>query len=108
MITILVSVSDETFIYLRNVGYDGPKHEGFDQTCGYAYQSDPENEPGRLLVSFFDFPQNPPGDYLVLDTDYENYSAIFGCNERNGISAGILTRESHPDSLIVSCLETRV
>ena len=105
--TILVSVSDETFIYLRNVGYDGPKHEGFDQTCGYAYQSDPENEPGRLLVSFFDFPQNPPGDYLILDTDYENYSAIFGCNERNGITAGILTRESHPDSLIVSCLKIR-
>ena len=107
MMTILVSVSDETFIYLRNVGYDGPKHEGFDQTCGYAYQSDPENEPGRLLVSFFDFPQNPPGNYLILDTDYENYSAIFDCDERKGITAGILTRESHPDSLIVSCHKIR-
>ena len=54
-----------------------------------------------MLVKFFDSPA-PPGDYLILDTDYENYSAIFGCNERFGLSAGILTRESHPDSLIVS------
>ena len=107
MMTILVSVSDETSIYLRNVGYDGPKHEGFDQVCGIAYQSDPENEPGRLLVSFFDSPA-PPGDYLILDTDYENYSAIFGCGERNGLVAGILTRESHPDPLIVSCLKIKI
>ena len=107
MMTILVSISDETFVYVRNVGYDGPKHEGFDQTCGYAYQTDPENEPGRLLVAFFDSPA-PPGDYLILDTDYENYSAIFGCSERFGLSAGILTRENHPDSLYVSCLKIRI
>ena len=60
-----------------------------------------------MLVSFFDFPQNPPGNYLILDTDYENYSAIFDCDETKGITAGILTRESHPDSLIVSCHKIR-
>ena len=103
----IVSVSDETFVYVRNVGYDGPNHEGFDQSCGYAYQTDPENEPGRLLVKFFDSPA-PPGDYLILDTDYENYSAIFGCDERFGLSANILTRENNPDSLIVSCLKIRI
>ena len=106
-ININVSISDETFVYVRNVGYDGPNHEGYDQTCGYAYQTDPENEPGRLLVAFFDSPA-PPGDYLVLDTDYENYSAIFGCDERFGLSAVILTRENHPDSLYVSCLKIRI
>ena len=30
--------------------YAGPEHEGFVQICSIAYQIDPENEPGRLLV----------------------------------------------------------
>jgi len=43
-----------------------------------------------------------PGDYLILDTDYENYAALFGCEEENGgPTAAVLTREDHPDSLFV-------
>ena len=49
-----------------------------------------------------------PGDYLILDTDYENYAALFGCEEENGgPTAAVLTREDHPDSLFVSCIKTR-
>ena len=99
-------ISDETFVYARNIGYDGPRHEGFDQICGIAYQTDPENEPGRLLV---DLGFGSPGDYLILDTDYENYAALFGCEEENGgPTAAVLTREDHPDSLFVSFIKKRI
>ena len=46
-----------------------------------------------------------PGEYLILDTDYENYAVFFSCEEENnGPDAAVLTREDHPDSLFVSCL----
>ena len=73
----------------------------FRQNCAYAYQTDPENEPGRLLMQF-EGQESRPGDYLILDTDYENYAVHFGCKENFDLTAVTLTREDHPDSLFVS------
>ena len=36
----------------------------YQQVCGYAYQVDPVNEPGALIVKF----AGPPGEYNVLAT----------------------------------------
>ncbi|CAC5382784.1 APOD [Mytilus coruscus] len=51
-------------------------------------------EPGRLVVQFTPF--TPPGQYWVLDTDYESYSVVYSCRQQ-GLqrieSAFILTRE---------------
>ena len=76
----------------------------FRQNCAYAYQTDPENEPGRLLMQF-EGQESRPGDYLILDTDYENYAVHFGCKENFGLTAATLTREDHPDSLFVSYIK---
>ncbi|XP_063414117.1 apolipoprotein D-like [Mytilus trossulus] len=50
-------------------------------------------EPGRLVVQFTPF--TPPGQYWVLDTDYESYSVVYSCRQ-DGFqkieSAFILTR----------------
>merc|ERR1711956_156804 len=48
---------NETFVYLRNVGYDGPKHEGFDQTCGYAIKLIQKMSLDVCLYRFLIFPK---------------------------------------------------
>ncbi|CAG2190366.1 APOD [Mytilus edulis] len=50
-------------------------------------------EPGRLVVTFTPF--TPPGQYWVLDTDYESYSVVYSCRQddfQKIESAFILTR----------------
>ena len=76
---------------MRNVGYKNDVD--YAQTCGIAYQADPINEPGRLLV---EFPGSFPANYLVLGTDYDTYAAVYSCFEQDGeatIFAWVLARD---------------
>ena len=98
---------DDTYlIQYSAIKYASPSGSGFQQTCGPVYQTNPENEPGRLISQFplwnfgdYEFPYH--FDYLILDTDYENYAAVLGCEETFGPTAAVLTREDHPNSLFV-------
>ena len=49
-----------------------------NEICGYATIPDIDNEPGRLAVYFPDVPV--AGDYRILDTDYENWAAVYSCS----------------------------
>ena len=86
--------------------YKSSTGSGKITNCGPVYQTDPENETGRFIAQFgmWNFNHNFPYniDYLVLDTDYENYAAVLGCEKSFGPTAAVLTREEHPDSLYVS------
>ena len=46
----------------------------FIQVCGYATTTDV----GGVLKVYFPF-SPVPGDYKVLDTDYENYACVWSC-----------------------------
>lgn len=80
---------------MRNVGYteDGQ----YQQVCGIAWQVDPENEPGHLVVQF----RGTPGEYLLLDTDYASFAAVYSCTEK-GLAQTLLTRSNTPDIEVVS------
>ena len=47
----------------------------FDEICGYATQPIPGA--GEFIVMFP--PPAPPGDYLILDTDYINFASVYSC-----------------------------
>ena len=80
---------------------------------GRAFSSDPTV--GKLEVTFapayldyFDFVKGP---YWVLDTDYENYTFVYGCKEIFGLYYNeffwILTREKNPkEETLQSYLKT--
>ena len=82
----------------------------YDEICGYAYQPDPEGAPGDLLVVFPSIPGPQPtegGSYWVLDTDYENYAAVYSCGsglfDQFRVEFGwVLTREQFPSEDVVS------
>ena len=39
---------------------------------------------GSLVVEFFSEPDpNQPGNYNILDTDYDSYTIVYDCNERS-------------------------
>ena len=62
-------------------------------------QADPENAPGDLIVYFY----GNPGDYWILDTDYESFSSVYSCNDDTRIEhASILTREIYPSDETVN------
>jgi apolipoprotein D and lipocalin family protein len=77
----------------------------FNEICGYAVSKDPNNL-GQLALQF---PGTPEGDYWVLDTDYENYSAVYSCGTLFGLVkleyAFVLTRDANPSEEIVSHLQ---
>ena len=88
------TILDETAVFARNVGYG--IDELYQQVCGIAWQVDPDNEPGHLVVQFY----GPPGDYLILDTDYESFSAIYSCIKMGDfyqLTQTIITRSNQPD-----------
>ena len=93
---------DEKSISVRNIGYFGDSQDDFQEICGYAESKDPSN-PAQLKLHF---PGTPEGDYWVLDTDYDNWSAVYSCGDIFGLVkfeyAFLLTRENHPSEEVVS------
>ena len=75
--------------------------DDFREICGYAESRDPAN-PAQLKLNF---PSTPEGDYWVIDTDYENWSAVYSCGDIFGLIkfeyAFLLTREAHPSEEVV-------
>ncbi|OWF38108.1 apolipoprotein D-like [Mizuhopecten yessoensis] len=54
------------------------------QTIASAIATVPDpSEPGRLSISFD--ADRPSGSYLVLDTDYDNYSLVYSCQNFFGL-----------------------
>ena len=76
----------------------------FDEICGWAEQADPDNAPGDLIVYFF----GNPGDYWILDTDFESYTAVYSCADTplgtRFELAWILTREQNPSDETVNMM----
>ena len=50
--------------------------------------------------------RGPPGHYNVLETDYENFAAVYSCSQYGdnppSLTASILTRVKNADPLYVS------
>ena len=74
----------------------------FIQVCGYATTTDV----GGVLKVYFPF-SPVPGDYQVLDTDYENYACVWSCvSDLVGLFhteiGYVLTREQEYNSEYVS------
>ena len=82
-------------ISVYNIG-SGPLEYLHTEICGWAEQADPENAPGDLIVYFY----GNPGDYWILDTDFESFSSVYNCNDGPGDTrfelGYILTREIYP------------
>lgn len=53
----------------------------FTQICGFANVPDP-TYPAELLVNF---PFQPPGEYWLLDTDYDNFASVYSCSDATGL-----------------------
>ena len=96
-------ITDETAVYVRNVGQTNGIYE--HQACGIAFQPDPETAPGKLKVDFHNSPATA-GDYWILDTDYENYTAIYSCGSRVPgqieLFKWVLTRSTKPSPEVVN------
>lgn len=86
---------DDLSVYVRNEGIYKNGQE-YKDICGYAESTD-SNNPGALKLHF---PGTPEGDYWVLDTDYENFSAVYSCGTILGLVkleyAFLLTRDAQP------------
>jgi hypothetical protein len=52
------------------------------------------------------FPLKPPGSYNLLDTDYDNFAAIYSCSNVPGLGkfeyGWVLTRSRTPTPEVVS------
>ena len=63
------------------------------EICGFGEVLNP-TYPGELTIHF---PFSPPGDYWVLDTDYDNFASVYACTDVLGITkiefAWILVRD---------------
>ena len=71
---------------------------------GKAYLADKSKNEGHLKVKFVPF--IPAGDYKVLETDYENFSIVHGCESMPGQDFNteyvwILTRDVYPSNHIM-------
>ena len=50
--------------------------------------------PGDCFVTFFSQPFASEPNYSVIDTDYENYSIVYNCDENDMQYLWFLSRES--------------
>ena len=72
----LIAVDNSQQLYNK----DGSISPERSYAKGSAKLEDPDKKEGHLCVKFSIF-QPGCGDYQVLDTDYENYTFIYGCSE---------------------------
>ncbi|XP_063076204.1 apolipoprotein D-like [Engraulis encrasicolus] len=63
---------------------------------GTATVVDP-SEPAKLAVTFY--PGTPPGNYWVLDTDFDNYALVYGCKNAGPLYADFIWILSRSRSL---------
>jgi apolipoprotein D and lipocalin family protein len=71
---------------------------------GKAYAPNP-NEPGRLILQLNIGPVPTKGNYLVIDTDYENYSLVYACEKELTFVkelAWILSRKKTLDAKVIA------
>ena len=77
------------------------------KVCGYAKTTDV----GGVLEVYFPF-SPVPGDYEILDTDYENYACVWSCVDLISLAnvqiGYILTRDQTPDPELVSIISWSV
>ena len=103
---LILDITDETFIHVRNVDIEANEAD-FTQVCGFDYQPNPDTDPGKLVVQFD--AGNPPWDYWILGTDYDNYACVYDCFEFNdsvGLFAWVLTRDPNPSlETLEQCLD---
>ena len=66
-------------ISVRNVALDPSGN--WAEICGFGEVLNP-TYPGELTIHF---PFSPPGDYWVLDTDYDNFASVYACTDVLGI-----------------------
>jgi apolipoprotein D and lipocalin family protein len=76
-VTANYSLREDGYIKVINSGYKNSLIGKFSQSVGKAYIPDPENEPGKLKVSFFLFFY---GDYYVMELDKDYQWAVIGSN----------------------------
>ena len=100
-------LSDATVIGVRNVAIKVGDTD-WTQVCGHAWQPNPDSDPGKLVVQFHEG-QQPPGDYWILGTNYDNYACIYSCfefNEAANLYAWVLTRDPNPTlETVEQCLD---
>jgi len=93
---------DDLSINVRNIGIFG---SGDKEICGHADSKDEAN-PAQLKLYF---PGTPEGDYWVLDTDYENWSAVYSCGDIFGLIkfeyAFALTRTPQPSAEVIAAVD---
>merc|ERR1719215_118704 len=96
------TVRSDTSINVRNIGFFKEDQNKFQEICGYAENKD-ASHPAELKLNF---PGTPEGDYWVIDTDYENWSAVYSCGDIFGLVkfeyAFLLTRTPQPSEEAVS------
>ena len=100
--------NNDTYISVRNSQFRADLT--YDEACGYASVPDPVNYPGELSVFFppgakdENERQNTPSNYWILDTDYDNWAAVYFCyNVTEGAreEAWLLTRDTAPDQAVI-------
>lgn len=72
--------------------------------CGIGRQANPARREGHLLVQFVMMPE--PGPYMILDTDYDNYSCVYNCDRgwrgRTRMQGWVLSRQVNATEETVS------
>ncbi len=76
----------------------------FTDFCGVAWQADQKEAPAEITQAF-PFPP-VPSKLLILDTDYETYSAVYSCADRGIFGTTeygwLMTRKANVSQAVVS------
>ena len=79
--TAYYTANDDGSVGVYNHGYS-PKR-GYGGITGKAVPSNVSGS-GSLVVEFFGEPDpNQPGNYNVVDTDYETFTIVYDCDDHN-------------------------